>query len=627
MKKKKLLLFLLASVMAAGCTHTPQQTSSTTQTESSTVNEVQSISNAEFQNFLDQYVIKACQNDYTLAHRYFEHPENYGIDISKCKITLGSILPTEEDLHFQHQILRNLENMDDKDLNQTNQQIRQQMMWQSQLALDSSDEKFAYLDNIWSEISGVTSVLTDFFSEYQLYSAADIEPLIALIKDVPRYVDEALAYSKRQGELKTLAVNMDSVRSTCSSILDSQNDSPVTSELLAEVDGLNLDAAQANSYKEQITAALNESFFPSFQKALDGLEALESQNGQIKGLASYKDGKEYYEYVVQSYAGTDASLDTIKEEIRTAMDDSVVEYRQILREDPESASLGEPETSFKSVSEIMPFLEERYPADFPIVKEMDYEIKPLSPEQSKQGVMAYFVLQPIGSTRPYEIRYNARDYGSDPTSLQLYNTFAHEGIPGHMYQAQYEREHFKHPAQYFLSSFGMQEGYATYAAYETLDWTGIAQNDLEVWKLTDQYSNYSVLLMDLQINYDGYSLSEFENVWGEGSEAVYNQLAENPGVFFGYYYGSLKLFQLQQIAKDALGNLYDPVEFNNSILQMGNVEFGIVEDNVQAYIDAKRNSTYGKNLTSKEEETDSKQDSASAISESTQSAEMEFFED
>lgn len=636
MKKKKLLLVLLAGLMAAGCVNNRQQPASSSAPVSQETSEtIQSISNAEFRNFLDQYVIKACENDYTLAHRYFEHPENYGIDISKCKVTLGSILPTDEDLHFQHQILSNLEKMDDKDLNQTNQQIRQQMMWESRLILDSSDEKFAYLDNIWSEISGVTSVLTDFFSEYQLYSQADIEPLLTLIQDVPRYVDEAIAYSKRQAELKTLAVNMDSLRESCQSILETRDDSPVTNELLAEIDGLNLDAAAAASWKEKITADLNEHFFPSFEKALSALEDLEDQNGQIKGLASYKDGKEYYKYVVANYAGTDADIETIKEEIRTAMDDSVVEYRQILREDPESATLGEPETSFKDISEIMPFLEERYPADFPIVKTMDYEIKPLSAEQSKQGVMAYFVLQPIDSTRPYEIRYNARDYGSDPNSLQLYNTFAHEGIPGHMYQAQYEREHFKHPAQYFLSAFGMQEGYATYAAYETLDWTGINENDLEVWKLTDQYSNYSVLLMDLQINYDGYSLSEFENVWGEGSEAVYNQLAENPGVFFGYYYGSLKIFQLQQIAKDALGSLYDPVEFNNALLQMGNVEFSIIEDNIQAYIDAKRNSSYGKNAsetpseksTESQEEAESQEETDSQQESSAPSSEMDFFED
>lgn len=181
----------------------------------------------------------------------------------------------------------------------------------------------------------------------------------------------------------------------------------------------------------------------------------------------------------------------------------------------------------------------------------------------------------------------------------------------------------------------MQEGYATYAAYETLDWTGINENDLEVWKLTDQYSNYSVLLMDLQINYDGYSLSEFENVWGEGSEAVYNQLAENPGVFFGYYYGSLKIFQLQQIAKDALGSLYDPVEFNNALLQMGNVEFSIIEDNIQAYIDAKRNSSYGKNAsetpseksTESQEEAESQEETDSQQESSAPSSEIDFFED
>ncbi|MBF0578984.1 DUF885 family protein [Erysipelotrichaceae bacterium RD49] len=613
----RLFLVFLSALLAAGCTSSTPETSSQSSTSSRETSQSitpTAVSNAEFENFLDQYVIQLCENDYLLTHRYFEHPENYGIDIAKCRITLGSFTPDEKDIAFEKKALNILENFEDTNLNAVNKQIRSQMIWELNLALNLSDEKFEYLGSIWSEISGVQASLTDTFAEFQLYSQADIEPLIALINDVPRYVNEAIVYSQNQAKAKTLAIDLDTVISTCQSIVNSKDDSPVTRELMAEVDALGLDQETAERSKTQIREALQKSFFPSFQTIIDGLGGLKDQNGAIKGMASYKNGREAYQYVLQSYAGSNDDIEVMKEEIRTAMDNAVTEYRLILREDPESAMIEEPQTQFKSVSEIMPFLEERYPAEFPIVKTMDYEIKELSPEQSKNGVMAYFVIQPIDSRRPYEIRYNARDYGSDPESLTLYNTFAHEGIPGHMYQAQYNRDHFKHPIQYFLSSFGMQEGYATYAAYQTIDWTGIDENVTRVWELTDQYSNYSVLLMDIQINYDDYSLAEFENVWGKGSEAIYNQLAENPGVFFGYYYGCMKILQLQEIAKESLGDLYDPVDFNNALLQAGDVHFGLIEENIQSYINNARSSAYGSDKPKENDASSSKSEQPSAAS-------------
>lgn len=593
--KNRLLLVFLSSLLAAGCAQPSASSSSqsNTTTSESVSYETTAVSNTEFENFLDQYVVKLCESSYLLTHRYFEHPENYGIDLDKCKITLGTFTPDPEELAFEKKALSILESFEDTNLNTTNKQIREQLIWELNLTVNMSDEKFEYLGSIWSEISGVQASLTDTFSEFQLYTEEDVEPLIALINDVPRYVKEALDYSSKQAEAKTFAIDLGTVVATCQSIVNSKDDSPVTSELMAEVDALGLDSEKSETYKQQIRDALQQSFFPSFQTIIDGLNGLKDKNGTVKGMASYKNGREAYEYVLQSYAGSSDDIEVMKEEIRTAMDDAVTEYRSILRTNAEAAMVEEPETRFTSVSEIMPFLEERYPAEFPIVKTMDYEIKELSPEQSKNGVMAYFVIQPIDSKRPYEIRYNARDYGSDPSSLTLYDTFAHEGIPGHMYQAQYNRDHFKHPIQYFLSSFGMQEGYATYAAYQTIPWTGIDEDTARVWELTDQYSNYSVLLMDIQINYDDYSLDEFENVWGKGSEAIYNQLAENPGVFFGYYYGCLKILQLQDIAKESLGEIYDPVSFNNALLQAGDVNFGLIEENIQSYINNARSSAYG----------------------------------
>lgn len=586
---KKLLHALLAGALVLalpGCSCAPMQNQTS---EVQTQNKGTPVSDEEFTAYLDEYLIKMCEQDYMTVHSHFVDPEKYGIDLSKCDITLGTLLPEQEDIDEAKANIEKLKGWDPSTLSKTNRQIYEAMLWEEQLTLDMVDEKFEYLTNILSPTGSQADNLVIFFSEYALYNEEDIEPLITLINDVPRFTDLVIDYTKQQAELDLFMIEYDSVMDSLNKIISSKDDSPVTESLHEEIDSLDLDKDKKKEWKEKIDDALQESFFPSYTKMSEELKKLKSQNKPIKGMSSLKNGKEYYELLLKHFSGTSQSGEEIRSDLQEATRYTLSRYAELISDESLAEDIGEePKTPFKKVSEMIPFLEERYPAYFPIVDDMEYEIKPLTDEQSQEGVAAYFVVPPIDSTRPYEIRYNERDYGSDASSLSLYDTFAHEGVPGHMYQAQYNREHFTHPIQYFFSCMGMQEGYATYAASQTLPWTGVNENSLEVWNLSEEYSNYVVLMMDLQINYEGLSRDEFCDLYGEESEPLFNRLAQDPGTFFAYYYGSKKLNDLQTIAKEALGGEYDDVDFNTALLQAGNVNFDIIEENVQDYIDSVR---------------------------------------
>lgn len=594
---KKWLTLALCLFLAAGCAGQIEEESSQSEGSSLVSSQVSSSSttttNEEFSAFLDRFVIEQCESDYTTCHSYFERPREYGIDPSKCDVTLGSFVTDQSDIDETKALLEELREMDDTNLSKINRQIRQALMRNFELGLEMADEKYTYLGNVWSSNNGVPSILTTYFSEYQLFLPEDIPYLIQLIQDVPRFVQEGLEFSQKQAENKTFSIDMDEALKSCETVLKNKKDSAITKELFLEVDGLDMEESEKQKAKDEIEQALNEYFFPAFETIQTGLKALEDQNRPLVGLASLKNGKEYFSLLLKSQSGTEEDIEDLRDEIRTAMDSTTDAYRRLLRKNEEAIieSL-DPQTKFENVQELIPFLEERYPAKFPVVDAMNYEIQPLSAEQSQDGVMAYFVRPCVDSTRPYEIRYNVRDYGDDPSSLLLFSTFAHEGVPGHMYQAQYNKEHFVHIAQYFIDNLSFTEGYATYAENEALDWTNIDQDVLEGYRLTNFYPQYTALLMDLQINYDGYSKREFFDVWGEGYEAIYDQLAQNPGVFFSYYYGSLKIMELQTIAKEALGNDYDDVDFNNALLKAGNVEFSIIEENIQDYINSVRTGKY-----------------------------------
>lgn len=579
--KKKHLVLLLAAVLAVGCVG-PKDKSSFESVEQEIV------SNAEFENFLDQYVVKYFEDEYFLCHVNFVHPENYGIDTSKQAKTLPSLFVSDEKKDFAYQVVESLEAMDPRDLNTTNQQIREELLHQYKNQIELFDERFDYLGNIFTADFGVQTIPVTVFSSYTMYQESDIADVIAMIESTDDFIDEALEYANDQVSHNTFAINYDSVMGTIDSVLESKENGVIVTDLLSEIDGLNLEATKAENYKTQVKNALNTHLFPAYEKLEAGLEKIKDKNQGVKSLASFPNGKDYFELILKQYAGTSASIDAIKEDVRSSLDEVTRDYRSFLRNDIEVSPDNEKVTDFESPEAIIEFLMERYPAQFPLVSNIDYTVLPASAEQSTDSVQAYMEESPFDSHRPFQIRYNANKMSTDFQTLEFYKVMAHESVPGHVYHEQYNKEHFKHPAQYILKEQAFTEGYATYAAYETLDWSGVDESTCELFKLMDMYSGYAILLMDLQINYDGYSVSEFNNVWGELNEGLYYTIAENPGLFFSYYYGALRIYQLQDIAKEALGDTYNAVRFNDALLQAGRVNFEIVEQNIQTYIDSIR---------------------------------------
>lgn len=119
--KKKHLVLLLTAVLAVGCVG-PANKSSFESVEQEIV------SNTEFENFLDQYVVKYFEDEYFLCHVNFVHPENYGIDPNKQPKTLPNLFVSDEQKQFADQVVKSLEAMDPRDLNTTNQQIREELL-------------------------------------------------------------------------------------------------------------------------------------------------------------------------------------------------------------------------------------------------------------------------------------------------------------------------------------------------------------------------------------------------------------------------------------------------------------------------------------------------------------------
>ena len=586
---KKILHTTLSTLLAfslCGCINGSSQT-----TTSSSLEKFERVCadspNKEFSEYLDEVVKEGAESDFTTVHQLFENPEDFGIDMKNVEVNLGYF---DEDETEEDEILDQLEDFDYESLDKTQQNIYDQLLYERDLADELNKDKYKYMENIWSSTNGQHQILVTFFSEYLLRNEQDIKDLITLIKDVPRYVDEALEYTKKQADANLLYIDLDAVLEDTQNVIDTKEDSAIANELFTEVDQLQLDNEKAEEYKKQIQEAFDSCFIPSYEKIVKELSALESKNHDLCGLANIENGEDYYELLVKNATGSSEDIETIRSNIQDAANTALISLQKLMSSNPSVFDdMSNVSTGFTSPEEIMIFLSEHYSKNYKETKEMNYEINPLSDEQSAEGIVAYFVTPAIDNTSKYQIRYNKRDYGDDMSSLDTYTTFAHEGIPGHMYQAQYDSENTKYNITYMFDCLGMSEGYATYVQLQSLDYLDSIDSDvLKAYKYNEILTDLYISLMDISIHYDGLSYDEFvdeySDLFGEDLLDLYNQLADNPTTFLSYYYGYLQIIMLKNEVKDSMGLDFNIKEFNTVLLDNGRVNFDIIKKNMSEYV-------------------------------------------
>ena len=101
--------------------------------------------NKDFTKYTNQLVVEYAENDYTTMHQFFEHPEDYGIDINKVEVSLGEFYTdnTEEIKEDQ----KKLNKFNRSTLDKTQQTIYDELKYENELSLKTENKKFQYLNN------------------------------------------------------------------------------------------------------------------------------------------------------------------------------------------------------------------------------------------------------------------------------------------------------------------------------------------------------------------------------------------------------------------------------------------------------------------------------------------------
>ena len=96
--------------------------------------------------------------------------------------------------------------------------------------------------------------------------------------------------------------------------------------------------------------------------------------------------------------------------------------------------------------------------------------------------------------------------------------------------------------------------------------------------------------IDLRVNYSGWGITEIKGYLDEIglissiAESLYETVIKNPAVYAPYSLGTYEVLRLREKAELKLKDDFEPITFNEALLDAGTVHFSMIEKKIDEYI-------------------------------------------
>lgn len=434
---------------------------------------------------------------------------------------------------------------------------------------------------------GTQAQLPILLCEYTFYTRQDIEDYLDILEYLDTYFEQILSFEQEKATagLMMSDTSLEHVIDSCKSYLlvpgnnfmiDSFKERLNTLPDLTEEDKKELCARNET--------ALEEHFVPAYQHLIDGLEAFKGTGKNEKGMCGYPNGKAYYEYLVYTATGTSYhSIDELMRATEQEISDNLQTTSKLLSEHPELESmLSDYQYRQTEPTAIMEELKEQTQKDFPKLPECSYTLKDVPKALELSLSPAFYLTSPLDDSSQNVIYINHNPiYDNQP----LYNTIAHEGYPGHLYQTVWFHTYCDSDLRKILNFPGYTEGWAAYV--EALSYELDNGLDPLLGELLEANSKASLGIhayLDLAVNYLGWDrkkvhdyLSSYFKDPDSITDSMFETMVDNPANYLSYFIGSLEIRNMRKTAEMQLGEHFDAKTFHTFLLDIGNAPFDVIQ--------------------------------------------------
>ena len=446
--------------------------------------------------------------------------------------------------------------------------------------------------------NGLQSEIPVTLSEYRLDNEKDIKDYLSLVNQVPELFTHILDFEQERrnaGLISPSFVISDTIDQIDQFLNASEENNPLIQSFedrLTEVESLSKD--QKASYIANNRLLVTDKVLPAYKSLKTSLQAYtnDSKNTSSKErLCEYKNGQDYYKFLLMSNVGTDFSPEDCITILESQLKNTVKDISSLTTKNKDLYTEYLSATpALSAPKEIMNTLKNDSLIDFPEIKNISCQLKNVPDALSGTSACAFYLVPPIDSTKDNIIYINK----SRVDSNELFSTLAHEGYPGHLYQTNYFLTTNPSPLRTFLHCAGYDEGWGTYAQLYSYNFIEFKNVDEQTTKqLRQLYRDNDLLslslssLCDLYVNYKNYdenALANYLQTYGidkDSAQNLYRYVIENPTTYLSYSIGCYELDQLKQTMSDSLGKAFKISDFHEAVLNVGSCNFSILRQEIE----------------------------------------------
>ena len=445
---------------------------------------------------------------------------------------------------------------------------------------------------------------------HPLLTERDAENYVAALGEVRARMEEAIAEARRLETQKIIPPKF-ILQATVKQMQGFSDPSPGQNPFVTAFDDkMGAIKSLPEAKRQQLRAAtekvVGEDIYPAWKKAIALLEAQSAKATDDAGVWRLKGGSEAYAYFLHRFTTTSLTAAQIHEiglkQVQTIESQMDTLLRRLGRTDGSVRDRAEKlkvdlrypnPTSEESRAQIMRDIDGIL-ADALKRSALLFDLRPKSPViaqpfprfREANAAANYNAPAPDGS-RPGTFQFPRRI--DNMTKFGLRSIVYHETVPGHHFQVALQVEDKDLPSFRQIRALGgisaMSEGWGLYAERLAAE-SGWYGDDVEglLGQLYYELFRARRLVVDTGLHAMKWTRQQGIDFGIEASEV--ERYAVFPGQACSYMIGELKIIELREKAKKALGDKFSLREFHNVVLRTGTVPLDLLARQVDAYISA-----------------------------------------
>lgn len=559
--KKLLSIILILVLVLSGCIKTSQEKS--------------------FEKFLDELFIYFVGDDPMDINFTLYEPDNF--KIKEGEVTKLTSIDNYDDLErYKNKLLK------------YDKLTKKESILTKDILIDYLDrllafKPFPYYGTMLESYIGYQAQLPIILAEYRFDDMGDILNYFEYLRVTKDSFAELIAYEKEKAERNMGLPDrlLDKTIASCEEILNSEENflTPVFNE---KIDSLEfLTEFQRKELKETNEELINNDFLGAYEYLREELEKLKGNAKHTGALANFPNGRQYYEVLFQRVTGSDMTVLEAKAFIEKIVTEKMMDY---IKNSIDYTRVYETTIFMKDLKRdtLIPFFIKKMKKDFPIIEfEVNYEIKEIHPSMQQYSAPAMYLVSPIDDNRDEVIYVNPLHL--EKIGNYMYQTIAHEGFPGHLYQNVYLKNSDLPEIRKILYYPGYTEGWATYVENYVVKYASTL-GGVKVFEFFNSIDYLIMGLCDIGINYQGWDLETLKEflagyyvLTDEQIEDIYYDLVEVPTNYLQYYFSYYYLLDIKERFEETMGREYSDYVFHKIYLDTGPAPFSIIEAQYEAY--------------------------------------------